>query len=61
MTTIYRQKGRKRWYYKIQQADGTWLRRVGFTDRRATEEVARREQRALDRGEMGLTDPYAET
>lgn len=61
MTTIYRQKGRKHWYFKIRRADGSWVRRVGFTDKRATQELAAREQRAIDRGEVGLVDPFAET
>lgn len=61
MTSIFKQKGRSRWQYKVRLANGRWETRVGFTDKRATEERAASDQRAIDRSEVGLVDPFAAT
>jgi integrase len=61
VSNVYSRKGRRRYYYKVKLADGTWKERVGFTDRRATEEQAVREQREIDRAEVGLVDAYRST
>lgn len=61
MSNVYKRKGRRRFYYKVKLSDGTWRERVGFTDRRATEEQAMREQREIDRAEVGLVDSFRST
>ncbi len=61
MANVFKRQGRGKWHYKVRFANGSWSPpRAGFTDKRATERRAEDEQAAIDRGEVGLVDPYAE-
>jgi len=44
----------KRWYARWRGVDGKWHRKVGYTDKRATEEMARRLESAAARQAEGM-------
>ena len=61
MPSIFKaRKDSRKWSYKVKLPDGRWHTFVGFTDKRATAAKAEQHQAALDRGEVGLIDPFAE-
>ena len=61
MANVFKRSGRAKWHYKVRFADGSWSPpRSGYSDKRATEQRAAEEQAAIDRGEVGLVDPFAE-
>ena len=46
------------WYARYKDANGVWRKKKGYTDKEATEELARKLQRHADREKEGLTDPF---
>ena len=60
MASVFHRKDRPTWYYKVKLGPNNWKNFPGFVDRRATEEKSRQHQARIDRGEVGLVDPYAE-
>jgi len=59
MVAIWKRPGRNKWSYKVRLGTGGWSGwRAGFVDKRATESLAEKEQARIDRGEVGLLDPY---
>lgn len=61
MGKVFKRPGRSAWHYKVRLANGEWQMRVGYTDKRATEEKQAREQRLIERSEAGLVDPFLAT
>ena len=60
MPSVFKaRKSAKKWSYKVKLPDGRWRTYMGFTDKRATESRAEQHQTSIDRGEVGLLDPYA--
>lgn len=51
--------GRRRVYYYTVKIDGRWREFTGKTDKGATQTLMRDHQRRVDRGEVGLIDPFA--
>ena len=58
--TVFKRKNRGIYYYKIRLAANQWRTCAGYTDKRATEEKMRQHQAQIERGEVGLVDPYAD-
>lgn len=59
MGSVFKRAGRRKWYYKVQLPSGEWSSpRTGFVDKRATEQKRAAEQARIDRGEVGLVDPF---
>src|SRR5262245_51326242 len=54
-----RLEGRK-WWVEYRDAAGHLQRVAGFTDRKATEQLAAELERNAARGQVGMVDPYAE-
>ncbi len=62
MSSIFKaRKTSRRWSYKVKLPDGRWHTFPGFTDKRATSAKAEQHQAAIDRGEVGLVDAFAES
>lgn len=61
MGRVFKPAGRSKWRYKVRLSTGVWKTRIGFTDKRATEQRQAQDQRAIDRGEVGLLDQFAGT
>ena len=57
---VFKRDGRAIWVYKVKISSGRWQMFSGYSDKRATEEKMRQHQAQIDRGEVGLVDPYAE-
>ena len=60
MTIFKRRHNENFWCYKVRLGPNQWRTFRGFSDKRATDEKARQHQAQIDRGEVGLVDPYAE-
>jgi len=60
MTTVFKRKDREIYCYKVKLGYNCWKEFPGFVDKRATEEKCRQHQAQIDRGEVGLVDPYAD-
>ena len=60
MTIFRRRPNENFWCYKVRLGPNQWRTFKGFSDKRATDEKARQHQAQIDRGEVGLVDPYAE-
>ena len=59
MATVFKRKDREIYNYKVKVGYNCWKEFPGFVDKRATEEKARQHQAQIDRGEIGLVDPFA--
>jgi excisionase family DNA binding protein len=51
----------KRWYFDLRDANGTIQRIKGFTDLKATEQLATEQERKAERRKLGYTDPAEES
>ena len=61
MVRVFKRSGRPRWHFKLKLPNGTWETRTGYVDKRATETLAAEEQARIDRGDVGLVDPFEKT
>ena len=60
MTIFKRRPNENFWCYKVRLGANQWRTFKGFSDKRATDEKARQHQSQIDRGEVGLVDPFAQ-
>ena len=58
MGSVYRRRSRRRWYLKYRDAAGRWVYEAAYVDRRASEQLLAQRERGVERGEVGLSDPY---
>lgn len=62
MPTVRRRPGRATYTYRVRFPSGEWKEfGSGVRDKRAAEQIAADHQRRIDRGEVGLIDPFEAT
>lgn len=62
MNTVRRRAGRATYSYRVRMPSGEWREfGSGLRDKRAAEQMAADHQKRIDRGEVGLLDPFEST